>query len=80
MKVGDLVQISDPYKPLCADPEGIGIIVGERSVLKTDHGQRQKRVPFYRIMFKNDYVWLYRSNIQPFVEKRTKNDLDNIAG
>ena len=80
MKVGDLVQISDPFKPLCADPEVIGIIVDEKSVLKTDHGQRQKRVPFYRIMFKNDYVWLYRSNIQPFVENRTKNDLDNIAG
>ena len=80
MKIGDLVQISDPYKPLCADPEVIGIIVGESSVLKTDHGQRQKRVPYYRILFKNDYVWLFRENIQPFSQNRTENVLDNIAG
>ena len=80
MKVGDLVQISNPYKPLCADPEVIGLIVQIDSVLKTDHGQRQKRVPYYRIMFKSDYVWLFRQNIQPFGQKRTKNDLDNIAG
>ena len=80
MKIGDLVQISDPFKPRCADPEVVGIIVQIDSVLKTDHGQRQKRVPFYRIMFKNDYVWLFRDNVQPFIENRTKNDLDNIAG
>ena len=78
MKVGDLVQIADPYKPLCADPEVIGIIVQIDSVLKTYHDQRQKHVPYYRILFKNDYVWLFRENLQPFIEKRTKNDLDNI--
>ena len=80
MKIGDLVQISDPFKPLCADPEVVGIIVQIDSVLRTSADGGQKRVPFYRIMFKNDYVWLFRDNVQPFVEKRTENVLDNIAG
>ncbi len=80
MKVGDLVQISDRFAHRSEDPALIGVIVKIDSVLKTDHGQRQKRVPYYRAMFKNDYVWLFRDNIQPFNQNRTKNVLDNIAG
>ena len=80
MKVGDLVQIAEQFRARSEDPEMIGIIVGESSVLKTDHGQCQKRVPYYRVLFKNDYVWLFRENIQPFGQNRTENVLDNIAG
>ena len=80
MKVGDLVQIAEPFRERCEDPEGIGVVVGENTVLKTSTDGSQKRVPYYRVMFKGDYVWLFRENIQPLNEKRTKNVLDNIAG
>lgn len=80
MKVGDLVQISDRFAHRSEDPEMIGIVVGENSVLKTSVEGLQKRVPYYRVMFKNDYVWLFRENIQPLSQKRTENVLDNIAG
>ncbi len=80
MKVGDLVQIAEQFKARSEDPEMIGIVVGENSVLKTSAEGLQKHVPYYRVMFKNDYVWLFRENIQPLNQKRTENVLDNIAG
>ena len=75
MKVGDLVQIAEPFRERCEDPNIIGIIV------KIDTVQHNAGVkPYYRIMFKDDYVWLLEENIQPLNQNRTKNVLDNIAG
>ena len=75
MKVGDLVKIADRFAHRSADPELLGLIT------KIDYIQRRgdrTTEPYYRVMFKNDYVWLFRENIQPFNQKRTKNVLDNI--
>ena len=80
MKVGDLVQIADRFAHRSENQALIGVIVKIDSVLKTVHGFRQKHVPYYRVMFKNDYVWMFRENIQPLNQKRTENVLDNIAG
>jgi len=70
MKVGDLVKIV------------VGEIVNLGLITKIDCIQRRgdrTTEPYYRVMFKNDYVWLFRENIQPFNQKRTKNVLDNIG-